>query len=471
MKKEILRINNLNYEYAEARKLKNISLCILEGECVGFFGLAYSGKDLLVRLLNGEAEEGAQDYFVYIDGRKVNGQALREMVYHMTESNFMIDDWTVAEYIGLVNAGWWGMVFRKRSLEEEIRQYFEKLSIDIDVGRVLKDLTEFEKRIVDLAKAIRRGARLAVIEDEFEGMTQDAMETFAATMKRLTKGRMAVIVNSHSNMVLSTLSDKYVIFSRGHIVKKCSKSYIRDMAHLESFFIGDSGIYGGILPKSRLPGQPAGRDTVYRVCGVRLQKERREDFCFARGEAVTFLVLDRRRKERLFTLFSGREGEEGVYYMLEDERYDRISIDVPARKKIVSIRHLGGMDEIFAEMTVGENLLLPSLDKISSLEYITSSGGFSRMLTQDMVVGEAEQDRAARNLGINDRIGMTLERWYIYNPLALVLFEPFAQCDAYGVSIVRSYIRKFTARGASVIMIKSRDEYVEDISDRIVNID
>ena len=36
MKREILRISDLNYRHERMPALENISLCILEGECVGF---------------------------------------------------------------------------------------------------------------------------------------------------------------------------------------------------------------------------------------------------------------------------------------------------------------------------------------------------------------------------------------------------------------------------------------------------
>ena len=48
MRKELLKINDLNYIHSQEGKLENISLFILAGECVGFLGLSYSGKDLLV---------------------------------------------------------------------------------------------------------------------------------------------------------------------------------------------------------------------------------------------------------------------------------------------------------------------------------------------------------------------------------------------------------------------------------------
>lgn len=115
--------------------------------------------------------------------------------------------------------------------------------------------------------------------------------------------------------------------------------------------------------------------------------------------------------------------------------------------------------------------MLPSMCKISPMEYVAMSRKISRMLTGEMKISESEQRELAEDLGINDLIKMTLERWYIYNPKVLILFEPFAQCDANGVSIVKTYIDKFRRLGTSVVIIKTRGEYIEEISDQIISID
>ena len=122
-------------------------------------------------------------------------------------------------------------------------------------------------------------------------------------------------------------------------------------------------------------------------------------------------------------------------------------------------------------MSAGENLLIPSLRKISSFEYIANSSKIPRMLGEELMQTEIAPESTAENLGVNDIISITLERWYIYNPKVLILFEPFARCDLMGVSIVKSYIKKFANRGTAVIIIKSREEYVEDISDQIISVD
>ncbi len=76
----------------------------------------------------------------------------------------------------------------------------------------------------------------------------------------------------------------------------------------------------------------------------------------------------------------------------------------------------------------------------------------------------------AGSLKINELIQLTLERWRIFNPNVLVLLEPFALCDVKDVSVVKSYIKKFSQNGTTVIIVNTREEYVEDISDRIINI-
>lgn len=100
MKKELLRINRLNYNYTRTRKLENVSFCILEGECIGFLGLSYSGKDLMTSLLRGELTEGDGSGAIYLGGQKVNDwEVLGKEIYYMCPDNYVIEDWTVAEYL------------------------------------------------------------------------------------------------------------------------------------------------------------------------------------------------------------------------------------------------------------------------------------------------------------------------------------------------------------------------------------
>ncbi|WP_334160093.1 ATP-binding cassette domain-containing protein [Muricomes intestini] len=471
MKKEMLRVNNLNFS-APAKKLENVSFCIMEGEIVGFCGLTYSGKDLLVRLLSGDIQENIGKYHVYLHGRRVTDNTiLKKKVYHIKASNYVIDNWTVAEYIGLVGSHWIQMMWNKRILQEEAAEFFEKSGIPFDVSRRMRELTEIEKRIVDLIKACRHNAKVIIIEDEFEGMSPGSIREFGKIMKKVVTGKMAVIVNSYSETVLSILSEKYIIFKKERIVKKCKKEYIESSSHLEKFLL-ESGInFKKKSLDSYTPGQIENKNPIYEIRSLELKGGRKIDFTFSRGEVVTFLTVDGKERERLFRIFSGRELGGNTYCLLDSKRYERADSGEFVRRKVVSVMHMGSKEEVLAGMSPGENLLLPSIRKISSFEYIIASGKMRKMIKQNMKNILVRPGAVVRNLEVNDLISITLERWYIYNPKVLVLFEPFQQCDVYGVSIVKSYIKKFASRGAVIIIIKSRGEYIEDISDQIISIE
>lgn len=473
MKKEILRINNLSMNPGRMRSLENITLCILGGEMVGFLGLSYSGKDLTVKILSGDTQEELRRHHIYIGGRRISGNGeLTGAVYRIAASNYIIDDWTVAEYVGLVDSGWFQLMWKKRRLEEQVRKFFEEIEVGISVSKKMKELSELEKRVVDVAKAKWNKKKLLIVEDEFEGMRPEDIKELGKVVKRLIAGDMGVIINSHSDIVLSLLSEKYVIFKKGRIVKKCRKDYIKNGLHLEKFLLG-----GGVISRKKgldsymLEEQEGEGKPVYRIEGLRMSTGKVFDFNFLRGEIVTFLALDGKVKERLFMILSGRSAAPYISCVLNSRVYRAADFSDYVREKVVSVMHMGSEEEVFAGMSAGENLLIPSLRKISSFDYIANSSKIPRMLGEELRQAEVAADVSADSLGVNDIINITLERWYIYNPRVLILFEPFARCDLMGVSIVKSYIKKFANRGTAVIIIKSREEYMEDISDQIISVD
>lgn len=471
MKKELLRINHLNCTYTPTRKLENVSFCILEGECIGFLGLTYSGKDLLSGILRGKLTEGKRLGTIYVDGEKIDDwEILNQKIYCLRPDNYIIEDWTVAEYLCLVDSGWSGAFWRRNRLEEEAEELFSEFDLMIEVSERMKKLSESEKRIVDIVKAYWQGAKIMIIEDEFEGMSQDDIIKFGKIMHRLIAGKMGVIINSNSNFISSALSDKYVIFNKGHIVKKCAREYIKTEEQLEQYLLGNSEVSGksNAFAGTESPGYDD--DVVYRVRNLKIRKDYKETFDFIKGEVVTILVQGRREKEQIFLTLSGREQSGDTYYILNGKRHENMDCYELAGEKIVSIRALGSREEVFEHMTVEENLMLPSLKKISFWDYLRASNGIQKMMLEELGEEQNIKNIKMEELGSNERIRMTLERWYIFNPKVLILFEPFALCDVNDVAVVKKYVKKFSNKGTTVIIVNTREEYVEDISNRIIRI-
>lgn len=471
MKKEMLRINDLTYSYMHTRKLEHLSICILEGECVGILGLADSGKDVLIRLLEGKEEADLRDFSIYIDGETVSDrETLGAKVYRIGGSNYSISDWSVAEYIGLVDSGWFDFVKDRKGLETEVQDCFEELDLVFDVSEKIGNLSELDKRIVDLVKAYRKKVKIIVIEDELDGISEKDIVRFRKVVKRIINGRMAVLISSYSPVILSVLSDKYIIFNKGRIVKKCRKEFIKDEGQLERYLLGEAGGRNERID-TRNKDYHGGTDIVFRVRNVWLAQGIRRDFEFSRGQITAVLVRNLRLKEKIFEVLSGRNCGIATHYVLNSKRYDHVEFSKFVKEKVVSVKNLGSRDEVFGHMSVGENLLLPSLNKISSGEYIRMAERMKHVLASELPIEETKQRNEINGMSINEVIQVTLERWYVYNPCVMVFFEPFAQCDMNGTAIVRSYLQKFVQRGTAVIIVNTREEYLDDLADRYIVID
>ncbi len=469
MKKEILSVRNFNLKYSNAVNLKDISLSLMEGESTALLGLASSGKDAFLQVLTGN--EWSDIGTLQIDNKKINtSEELREYVHRITEINYSISDWTIAEYIGLVSEGLFPLFNRKKSFTEEIQLLFLELGLEIDVTRKISELSELEKRVVDLVKAYRKKSRILVIEDEFDGAAADEIAVFKKIMDRLISGRMTAVIKTHSDSISSILADNFIIFKNGSVIKKCRKEYIKDDRHLEYFLLGQSGISDKKIEKHSSHSSIPESGTAYSVNNIITEDRDKLDFSFNCGEIVSILVMNIRKKEKIFNIISGREIDKNTEIFLEQKNLTFNSISDFVKNRVVSSVNLGSNSEFLDKMSVGENIIIPSLQKLSSLRYIFYGKKMTEILENQLIMNNSGFYKNFKGDETNLRILIQLERWYVLKPKVLVFLEPFLQCDVYGASIIKSYIRKFTDIGTAVIIVKAREKDIVDISNRIIKI-
>ena len=470
MKKEVLRINRLSLTEKDTAGLTDVSLCLLEGESCGFLGLENSGKHMMVDVLCGERlwNKGS----VYIDGHVVTDKkTYKKSTYYANVSNFFVEDWLVAEYIGLEYTKFPFGILREKPLVHQVKLLMKEIGLGLRVDERVKELSELEKRQMDLVKAYQRGARILIIEDEFEGCTVKDIEKYKEILNRLIKkGGMTAIINSHSDQVSQILSDKFIIFKEGSIVKKCKKNYIKSDAHLEQFLLRQRTTSSKINLERNNNIQDNSKEILYAVSKIFLKKKKELKFHFRKGEITSILILDIELGKKIFRLLSGREINPTVLVKLEGETCNFRKTTDYVKHKIVSSEGLGDSKEMFLTLSVGENLIISSLDKISIWSYPISKYRLEKMAEKQIRHSLTDVKTSIKEMEVNDYITLLLERWYIYKPKVVVLFEPFNQCDMRGISMIKMYLKKFAEMGTTIIIIKSRDEYIEDISDHIVRI-
>ncbi len=476
MKKELLRITNLNYQDHQRNAMTGIHLCVFEGDCIGFLGLADSGKNFFLDFLCGEIEENLENYHIYLYGERViDTKELRQAVYRMRDAKHIVESWTVAEYIGLAKSRWLLLKSEREHQEKEADLYFRKLGISIRASAKMRDLDEYEKMMVDVVKAISLGCRLIVMEGEFEDLLPEELEKFHDIVRKiLAEYGMGLIFNMNSSQAMMKYMQRYVIFRDGKIIKKCRPEDIQSKSQLERYLLGSVQNKKkkrlDEMVKQTIPEWKQDQEVGYSIHNLQLGNDRISNLDFEKGRICTFLSLDDTRREQLFQILSGRKGDRSTWWLIENQAVPTDRLSELTEKGIASVRKLSSREESFSNMTVNENLLLPSLQKLGSLEYVRSESQLRKMKFE-IKYFNANQTALVKNLDMNDYITLSMEKWYLFNPKLLILLDPFEQCDVYGVSIIKSYIMKMRRRGTAVIIIKAKEEYITDISDEIINLD
>lgn len=477
MKKELLKINNLTVKDGQGSSLERITFYAFEGECIGFLGLSRSGKDFLMQILRGDTEQFLPSFHISIDQKPVaNISSLVNRTYLLRPENFGIGDWTVAEYISLQQGSWLQSVRQRTAQIKRSEEAIESLGLSIDVNQKLSDLSALDLRLTDLIKAGLSGARILLIEDECEGMTPSEVSRYAQKLRETVKRcGCCALISCNNYTVIRELSDRFLIFRNGRIVKKCTRDFIKDREQLGLFLLGKT-LGGRKKSLDRYIQEQALAHTkhepvCYRVKNYRLKTGQRADLFFHESRITVLLSPDVREKERLFMNLSGRRTDSCDPWL---DNHPMLHPEDPlefVRRRIVSVMDLRSEKEMFGDMSVGENLLLPSLVKLTTTDYTLHGERLAALSNSNPEILRTDLSIKAYHLDDNERIALLMERWYLFHPRALVLYEPFGQCDMYGISILKSYLRKFTGRGTAVIIVKAREEDVEDIADEIISME
>lgn len=471
MKHEILRIHNYSLEYFLNQRLINISLSIYAGEVIGLQGLAHSGRKLLTKTLTEDIPSLRTKFYVH-QKPIFDLKHFRKKVYRMSSENYILGNWAVAEYISMQPDARFGSLYNSRRTTETAQTLLNRFEIAIHPRKKIQYLTEIEKRIIDLIRAYHLGKDIIIIEDEFEACSTSDIQYFKSIMQKVIDDRIAVILNSYSTDITDTLSHRYIIFKNGYIVKKCPKDHIRNTRHLEQFILDThttSKIKG--LGKERKDRTYLRQEVdSYRIASIRTAQNSPLNLEFGAHEVVSILVMDHEKKTTLFGILTGHLVSSHVTFYHNGEKMQLNSLHDFFQNRIVSIKDLGGREELLLHMSPSENLLIPSLGKFSSVEYLTINKRIEHFFDHELHDQMWSHDKTIASMEINELISVMLERWYIYRPNILILFEPFMNCDTYGVSLVKSYIKKFSDIGTAVLIIKSREEYITDISHTVITL-
>ncbi len=467
MKDKLLEFKRINLEETCHGKLKDVSFFLRRGFVTALLGLDISGPELLVRLLLGRLPFGWGNSQVYFEGREVNDHSqIRSRVYYYKEGTKPMETWTVSEYLFSDRPVRLLCKSTMKKMDRALSPIFQQYGLKFSPLKKIGQLSELEQRKTELIKAVLQDAKIIILEDECKGLSYEEIKDYKRYLRRVIDGKRAVLLISHAEAGFLTLADDIVIFRKGRIVKKYFDIDGRIPFDWRAYVLGNTLIQKKHTIDMVRRKKMDKKEVVYHISGLYFDHER-TDLQFGRGEITTFLLFDNGRREEFFLEISGRRKADDVQYILNGRKLSFSKYEDLIRHKIISVTRLKEGKEVIREMPIEDNLFLPSQDKLSAFRYFMDHASVKQRLYLDFAEEFLAGEKTVKELSANGLTAMTLERWYIFRPAVLILFDPFAGGDPYGVSIIQSYVKKISNLGTSVIIVDSDLEYAGELSDRI----
>jgi general L-amino acid transport system ATP-binding protein len=200
--------------------LKDVDLCVAQGEKIVLCGPSGSGKSTLVRLVNGL--EPYQAGKVVVDGIELAGdpkavESVRREVGMVFQSFNLFPHLTALENLTL--APIWVRHTPKKEAEALGLQLLERVRIAEQAHKYPAQLSGGQQQRVAIARALAMRPRIMLFDEPTSALDPEMIKEVLDVMVELAAEGMTMVVVTHEMGFARTVADRVVFMDRGEIVE------------------------------------------------------------------------------------------------------------------------------------------------------------------------------------------------------------------------------------------------------------
>lgn len=467
MNKEIiLQMKDICKSFPGVKALDGACLNAYKGRVMALMGENGAGKSTLMKIMTGIYTKDSGTIFyrgneVAFKGTKdsqESGIAIihqeLNLIQHMniTENIFLGRELTNS--FGKID---WAL------MHEEARSILSLLNVEDSEKTLIKDLTIGKMQMVEIAKALSQNAKLIVMDEPTDALTDKETESLFKVIKELTSEGKSIIYISHRLKEIPAICDDITILRDGKFI---SEAEVKDID--ENYII--EKMVGRTLSEqfpnvSVTPGAEVLR--VENLCGKYVKNS---SFTLKQGEILGIAgLMGAGRSELVKTIygyykkFSGKvfiEGKEvfidspesgvnhGIAYVSEDRKGDGLVLGLSVKENMT----LSSLKFFSSRLGLNKNAENKSVD-----EYIRKFG-----------VKTPSPNQIIKNLSGGNQRKVAIAKALLTNPKILILDEPTRGVDVGAKKEIYDVINELKKKGLSIIMISSEMPEVMGLSDRIM---
>jgi ABC-type sugar transport system ATPase subunit len=465
----LLRLEGVSKSYPGVQALAGVDFDVGAGEVHALLGENGAGKSTLMKVIAGSVipEQGSME----LDGEAVSFGSPETARTHgigiVYQELSLVPPLSVGENVLL--GRWprrWGAIDWSR-LRAEADRSLRRIGYDIDARRPVRELGMAERQLVEIAKALSTDVRVLLLDEPTSALSEPEARRLFEIIRDLTGAGVAVVYVSHRLGEVLDVADRVTVLRDGKHIGTVDAKEVSE-GELARMMVGRA-LVSELAERSAAP-PTAERRVALRARGLgRPPRLKPVDLELHEGEIVAVFGLVGAGRTRLArTLFGVEPATEGSLEVGGTE----VRISSPADAIGRGIGYLGEDRTvgIVPRMTVGANITLASLDRVSTGPVLDF--GEERKLAERYVgelgIRTSSIDRLAETLSGGNQQKSVLARWLCSHARILVLDDPTRGIDVGAKEEVFRLVRRLAEEGVAILYLTSEIKEARGLADRVL---
>ena len=456
---------NIFKRFGAVVALDDVSFACRRGEIHALLGENGAGKSTLVKILAGALTPDAGTLTLDGVAIKLHGpqDAVERSIAVVHQDYHVWPDLTVAENIvGTLRRPPQRAAFvRSGAMRREARELLERLGIEINVDRKVRDLDAAEKKFVEIARALAVDAAFLILDEPTASLESRESDRLLELLERLRGADHGIILVTHRLEEVVRVADRATILRDGRNAGLLEGGAMTGDALVETIL--------GRVPEAPVTPRACGDAPVLAFTSVRTRPEATPfDLELRRGEILGLTGVVGSGAVHLVRALAGLVPLGGTL-TLDGAPIELRSPGDAVRRGIGYIPEDRKGSGLALEQSVANNIALASLHRISRYGFTdarartTLADGYR----ESLAIRCASVDAPVGSLSGGNQQKVLIARWLASGARIIAIEEPTHGVDIGAKAEIHRQLAAFAEAGGSVIFMSTELRELLAIAHRI----
>lgn len=218
-----IEMKNIRKVFGKVIANENVNLLVNGGEIHALLGENGAGKSTLMNMLSGVYTPDGGSIFIH--GKEIRfsspSDAIKAGVGMIYQHFKLVENMTAEENVMLGQKQ--GLFLSKKKVRQKIDDICKKFDLDIQINKMVYDMSVGEKQVLEILKVLYRGADILILDEPTTVFTPQESEKLFKIMNKMKENGCAVIFITHKMDEVMSISDKISVLRKGETAGTLNK--------------------------------------------------------------------------------------------------------------------------------------------------------------------------------------------------------------------------------------------------------